>query len=482
MPLEPTERLELLSDMIISRILNSDLDRAVITTQLQPEVFHDENFLIYKTIYNFRDRGIVPDKEFLTMYLTRNPKLILDHPQNVESTLFSDTGEDIINSFVSATVSKLVRLKNEDHSKENLQLLLEKFRLDFKTIYTQRVYDVARLILNDKFEIGRKVLSGPDDSKNYINDEMTKLDTLISSDSGSGYVDSSEHGMLEDSSTKPVKVGDFHKLEFLNEHYGGIKTGYMYNIMAPPKGGKSKLCYRLTHTAKVLYGTNIAFWTQEGSIDKVESELRAIHFDYYYNEQQGNNYTGLTGQDILDDNFPSDEYRELESVSKADLFTNPNYGKLIFIDQPLNYENYIDHLKAVVDRYGVRMILVDYLQLIKSKDGRKSKSEIIGRAYQETLAFTGKYQVAFISPSQFNQAFIKDLNSGKDIDTRIGGGESAEIVRTPDINIALYGTPEDIENNKLTLLSVPSRVASPFEPRDIFVDLGFCYYSDVTWD
>src|SRR5690606_36022227 len=138
-----------------------------------------------------------------------------------------------------------------------------------------------------------------------------------------------------------------------------IKTGYFYNIMAPPKSGKSKFCYRATHTAKVTYGTNVAFWSQEGGKAKVMAELRAIHFDYYYNEQQGNNYTGLSGQNILDNDYPSEEYRELEAVSRADLFTNPNYGKLILIDEPLVYEDYINHLKAVVNRFGVRMVVVD---------------------------------------------------------------------------------------------------------------------------
>jgi len=252
--------------------------------------------------------------------------------------------------------------------------------------------------------------------------------------------------------------------------------------MAPPKGGKTKFCCRVAHTAKVQYGTDVAFWPIEGGKRKILAELRAIHFDYFYNELQGNNYTGLSGQDILDNNFPSEEYRQLEAVSRADLFTNPNYGRLKIIDEPLEFNTYINHLKAVVNRYGVRLIIVDYLQLITDKTSRKSKSEIIGQAYQETLKFCNKYHVAFISPSQFKQEFIKDLNSGKDVDTRVGGGESSEIIRTPDVNIAFYGTPMDIENNRLTLLSVPSRVAKPFEPRQVFIDLGFSFFADGVWD
>ncbi|WP_255294077.1 DNA helicase [Bacillus toyonensis] len=482
MALEPSERMELLSDMIISKVLQDDLDRSVVTTQLQPEVFSNENFLIYKTIYNFKERGIVPDKEFLLMYLTRNPKLILENTANVEPDLFSDTGDDIVNSFVTATIDKLVRLEKEDHSKENLNLILEKFKIDFKTIYTTRIIDTSKLILMDKHIVGRKTYSGQEDSVKYYQEEMIKLETLISSKSGGGYVDAATSGMDDSSQTKPVVVSDFGNLNFLNEHYGGIKTGYFYNVMAPPKSGKSKFCYRTVHSAKVMYKTNCAFWAREGNKDKVNAELRAIHFDHYYNKLQGNNYVGLSGQDILDDNFPSQEYRDLESISRADFFTNPNYGSLHYIEEDLLIETYIGHLTTVVERYGVKFIAVDYLQLIGSNDKRMSKSERVGQAYQDTLGFIGKYQIAYISPSQFKQEFIKELDKGGDMDTRLGGGESSEIIRTPDVNIALYGTPTDIDNNRLTLLSVPSRVARPFEQRDIFVDLGFCYYADITWE
>lgn len=481
MVLDPTERLQQLSDMILSRAINSDDDRFIVTTNLKPEVFTDENFLIYKTMYKFRDRNIVPDEEFLTMFLTRNSKMILENKEQVQPDLFADTGEDVVNSFVTATINKLVRLRGENHSNENLQLLLEKFRIDFKTIYSQKILDVSKLILNDKYEIGRKILTGVDDSENYYRDEMQKLKTLVTSGKQGGIVDGDEKGMSDDGDNQPMKISDFHNLHFLNDIYGGIKTNYMYNIMAPPKSGKSKICYRIAHTTKVLYGNNFAFWAVEGGSDKASAELRAIHFDYYYNVKGGMGYKELSGQEILDDDYPSVEYKELEQVSRADLFTNPNYGKIHYIEDDFKLETYIDSLNAVVTRFGSRLIIVDYLQHIES-DSRKTKNEVIGEAYKSTLKFVKKHNVAFISPSQFNQTFLNELSKGKDVDTRLGGGESSEIVRTPDVNIALYGTPEDISNNKLTLLSIPSRIAKPFTPTDIFVDLAFCYFAEATWD
>ncbi|MDV6361323.1 DNA helicase, partial [Bacillus thuringiensis] len=215
-------------------------------------------------MYSFKDRGIVPDKEFLNMYLSRNTKLITQNPQNIEADLFSDTGDDVVSSFISATINKLVRLQGEDYSKQNIDLILEKFRIDFKTIYQTKVLDGAKLILNDKLQVGYKTYSGQEDSDLYYQEQMTKLNTLINSDASEGFVDDTIDGMDDSSRVMPVTVSDFHYLDFLNKHYGGIKTGYFYNIMAPPKSGKSKFCYRAIHTARVKYGVNCGFWANEG--------------------------------------------------------------------------------------------------------------------------------------------------------------------------------------------------------------------------
>ena len=62
------------------------------------------------------------------------------------------------------------------------------------------------------------------------------------------------------------------------------------------------------------------------------------------------------------------------------------------------------------------------------------------------------------------------------VETRDIAGASYEVVKTPDINIALVGSVEDINMGHLKLVSMPSRNSAPFAPVDLSVDFGACNY------
>ena len=129
-----------------------------------------------------------------------------------------------------------------------------------------------------------------------------------------------------------------------------------------------------------------------------------------------------------------------------------------------------------------KVVLIDYLQLITSNDRNKSKSQVIGRAYQDFLAYCKKRNVMGISPSQFTQDFMKEMansREGQAHEVRTAGGESSEIIRTPDINIALYASTEDLIRHEMTIMSVPSRLAEPFPDIKIYVDLCSCVFSSM---
>ena len=68
---------------------------------------------------------------------------------------------------------------------------------------------------------------------------------------------------------------------------------------------------------------------------------------------------------------------------------------------------------------------------------------------------------------------------GQQHEFRTSGGESSEIIRTPDINIALYATAEDLMRKEMTIISVPSRLAAPCPPIKIYCDLKSCVFSSL---
>ena len=97
--LTPEERLTQLSDSILSTILGKTKEckllRQSVFSQIVPKVFRDENHIIYKVMYKFRDRGIVPDEEFLRMYLLRNENAILDSKGYIDIEAFSELAKHV---------------------------------------------------------------------------------------------------------------------------------------------------------------------------------------------------------------------------------------------------------------------------------------------------------------------------------------------------------------------------------------------------
>ena len=66
---------------------------------------------------------------------------------------------------------------------------------------------------------------------------------------------------------------------------------------------------------------------------------------------------------------------------------------------------------------------------------------------------------------------------GQGHEFRTAGGESSEIIRTPDVNIALYATIDDLERKEMTIKSIPSRLAEPHPDIRIYADLCSCVFA-----
>ena len=152
------------------------------------------------------------------------------------------------------------------------------------------------------------------------------------------------------------------------------------------------------------------------------------------------------------------------------------------IDRPFTVESIEEEVLTAIQTNNAKLIVIDYLQLIGSSTGIK-KNERIGEAYQKMLRICKSMNVALFSPAQFTQEFLKEMANSKDgsaHEVRTAGGESSEIIRTPDYNLALYATAEDLIHHRMTLLSVPSRLSSPFPPIDIYIDLGVCEFCSTS--
>lgn len=488
--LTPEERIANLSDSLLANIIKGDAEskskRQQIFGEFKPKVFRDEYYIIYKVLYNFRDKLITPDADFLKMYLLRNEHVILDAKSFIDLNAYSDLDENIVVAYVMAVLKQYTRLLTlPTCSADDFNLLIEKYKLEIQCLKMGESLSQAKNILYDGLDKGKKHYQGYDDAVVYIKSEIADIESLIDTTVGKGFIDASEAGMTDDEDVMPEKIGDFGFIKELNNHLGGIYTPNFYSILAPTKGGKSKFTARLIHNIVVEYGNNAVVWAHEGGYHAWLCQLRAIHYDWFYNRHTDDATqfkTGVSQDTILKNDWNSEEQRNLEMGSRLDLFQNPSYGNIQMIDRPFKVETFIDEIETAVKSNNAKVVLIDYLQLIGWETNGMSKPQAIGQAYQKLLAYAKKRNIAVISPAQFTQEFMNELARSKDgasHEVRTAGGESSEIVRTPDVNIALYASIDDLINNHMKILSVPSRMASPFPAFDIHCDLGVCMFASL---
>lgn len=483
------EKMRYYSDKVISAtiggkgISNYAIGRLISATT--PKLFRDENFVLFSIIYNYKDRikNINIDSDFVSLFLDNNRKFIEKSTSYLNIHAYGEVEGSETLGYISGVVKHFNRLCGmPDMSQGEFDLIFEKYLIVFKAIEAQKVYAESNRILTEGSKIGSKLLIGFDDSFNYSRRRLAEIEGLVDMNQGTGFTSMRDILMAEKSEAKkPIKVADFGKLEALNKIYGGVYTSNFYEVLAPSKGGKSKFCARLCHTASIKFGTNVTVWAQEGGNEAWSAQMRAIHFDYTYNEGSSvsDRKFGIDQDTVLFDKYPSQDLKELEMASKIDLASNVDYGNIDYIDRPFEVETFLDEIDTSVKANNSKLIIIDYLQLIGSKNSRMSERERIAKAYKDLLNYCKKNNVAVITPAQYKQEAINSMANSTDTsdsEMRTAGGGSSEVFRTPDIIFALWSSTADLRNNRMKILSIPCRFNKPFPEIPCYIDLGVCQF------
>lgn len=489
--LTPEEQLRVYADEILASIIHADEEskrkKRYLFGQFDPNVFRDEDYILYHIMYKYKETDITLDREFYELILMHQPEIISQSKSYINIQDFAEEGIEPEISYIGAVLRHYDELMSQpSDDMERFKLTIEKYKQEFKLIETGRIYTKAKDILFDGEKQGRKLLHGYDDSVSYVKKSLSSIDSMLDKSAGEGFLDSRVVGISDQAlKNKPEKIGDFGGINELNKHFGGIYTQLFYSIIAPTKGGKSKFCTYLAHIIATQYGNNVVVWAHEGGPGMWLAQYRARHFDYTYNQNEPDitkRMYGVSQDTIFKNSFESDKLRNCEEASRTELFTNPDYGYIELIDRPFKLETFIDEIDTAVKLSNAKAIIIDYLQLITS-DTNKSKNEVIGTAYQKLLAYIKSHNIAAIVPGQFTQDFMNMVatkGSEGNFELRTSGGESSEVIRTPDVNIALYASAEDLMHKQMKLMSIPSRTSSPFPAFDIYADLGGVNFASLT--
>lgn len=466
-------------DIIMAGLLSND-DTAYVKKQEMVtafsgnmSVFKDEYYAIATMVKE--NMRLEYTKEFLKLYLkTNRPTFTKSNNINLNKFMISDV--DPYDEFILASVGLYEELSKKKVKDADYFRAIEMHKMSHIANESINLLEESVEILCEGKRKRGKNLSGFNDMSTNLKTNLLKLENMLSKSDRKGIITFGVNDEEEEGDSKVKLVTTFGVKE-LDEHIN-IYEGDMVSLLAPAKGGKSRFSTSVLHNAVVKHGVNVVMWSIENGYKGWECLLRARHFNYFYNDSA----TDAIQKRMIDDDMirkgkMDKELEELELASWTELKTNPNYGTITVIDEDFDSDTFIEVLDNAVNATGAKLICIDYLQLLTAKGKSASKNEVIGDAYKQTLQYLKKKKVAGIFPAQLKQTFVGSLDGTSDEDLintelRNSAGESYEVIKTPDINLALYATPEDIRNGSMKILSIPSRNSAPFEPINMYVDMG----------
>ena len=483
------ERARIHADTVMTTLVqggNANKDRRnFLYGNATPELFRDENFVLYSIMYGYRNDNFPIDREFIETYLDLHPNLIENNSKRLDINAYGSVDGSAARGYAAGVVKYYDELiKRQPIDDETFFRSFENYLLYYQQIQGARLYSDAMTILQDGLKTRNKagMLAGFEDSRDYLQRGIADIEGQINRNNGSGYISLREAITAPKAKNQVIMVTDFVDIQELTDHFGGLYTGQLITVVGPPKAGKSKLTARWVHNA-LMNGKNVTVWPVEGGIEMWTAQLRAIHFDYTYNKgttDPREQKVGISQQVILQDKYDEvglSEFRALEHASAQDLIGNGEYGQLDFVDRAFTVDTFLDSIDVSVKNNNSSMVAVDYMQLIQPNPGQ-TKQQALSTAYPRILDYAKKNNVLFVSPAQYSQEAVKNANkSGMNSqDLRVSVGESSEIVRSSDIVIAMSGSTEDLRNHRVWFESIPSRFAEPFERFHVYADLATCNF------
>ena len=454
----------------------------LLTTFNGTNVFNNEYYVFYILTKDFP--RVAPNKDFLQLFLQTNRATFQRSPY-INLAEFHNGDSDPYVEFVNSVIDSFDMLRKTVIDEQDFFRSIHMHKMEYMNKKSIEILEESTIILAEGVSKGRQQLSGYEDMRKNLKVGFLELDNMMNKSDRKGIVTYNKEDENEEEEQGIQLVTTF-GIKELDDALGGIYEGDMVSLLAPAKGGKTRFATFVLHNALVNHSQNIGVWSVENGYKGWEALIRARHFNWFYNSKITDaSQKRHISADMIRKGELEGELYDMEQASWADLRFNSAYGRIISIDQDFDADTLKEVLETTINDYGVKFLCVDYLQLVTGGNPRSSKNERIGEAYKEVLQLLKKKKVAGIFPGQLKQSVVGDIQRVNpeeliNMELRDSAGESYEVIKTPDVNIALYGTVEDIRNGSMKLLSIPSRNSSPFEPIDLYVDAGSCTFASIS--
>lgn len=441
--------------------------------------FVDEYHIFGLLMEDFSNLNI--SERFLELWVRNNRAVIEQLPQINWVRYSGGEEEDKFQVFLTSLMQVYKECAGTEVELEDYLECLVTYKDYYINTEALKIWETCATMLTEGVKIKGKLWVGFEDAQTYNKIQMKALTDLTTNAERKGLIiygvnDAGEEG-VED---KIEKICDY-GFPSVDRATKGIYEHDMISLLAPSKGGKSRICTNIVHNA-IISGVNVCAWSIENGYKGWESLLRARHFEYFYNS----NTTNLADKRyVTDDDIKKSlldaETRELELMSFEDLKTNKSYGQIVNVDEDFDPDTVfevMDEARAL----GCRLFCIDYLQLVSAAKGM-GKNERIAALYQSMLQYANKYKVAILCPGQIKQVALGTLSKADDLSTlelRDIAGESYEVFKTPSVNILLYATQEELQQGRVTWVPLPSRTTAQYPPVKLDCEMGTCTFVEVT--
>ena len=210
--------------------------------------------------------------------------------------------------------------------------------------------------------------------------------------------------------------------------YGGFNGGNLVILAARPSVGKTTIAMQIAQAASADNNKTLVFSLEMTKKELVQRLLQS---------------TGLVSQyELVTHNINWDNYEKA-----LGMVVNSN---LIINDDAYNIHDIRHKIITSVKTQGVKMVMIDYLQLMKGADPRMSKNDQVGELTSVLKQTAKQCNIPIIVLSQLSRESVRENRSPQLYDLR----DSGSIEQDADIVVMLERSKDDmgaIIDNKIDM-------------------------------
>ncbi len=228
----------------------------------------------------------------------------------------------------------------------------------------------------------------------------------------------------------------------LDDMTGGLQPGQLIVVAARPSMGKTSLSLNVLHNVTVVQRRPAALYSMEMPAEQIVSNFLCIH-------------NRIDTHDFRRGSLSQKEWARLEE-SLDELVGLPLY----IDDSPtLRTLDLRARARRLVNRHGIELIIVDYLQLITPNSTNENRAVAVAEISQGLKALARELEVPVIAVAQLSRRVEQEQRRPRMSDLR----ESGAIEQDADVILMLHRSqdyaedPSDVTGNEADLIIAKQR-------------------------